>query len=183
MGTYKIALIVGSIRRDSLNKKLAQAMVRLAPEELAFTTVRIDDLPLYSEDVEADPDIAVLRFRGEIKSAQGFVFVTPEYNRSIPGVLKNAIDVGSRPRTESGWTLKPAGVLGLSTGTAGTAAAQQHLRNILAALNVFVLAQPAAFIQAREGLFDEEGNISPGSEPFFRGWMDAYLAWVKRFAG
>jgi chromate reductase len=183
MSTYQIALIVGSIRKDSLNKKLAEALVKLAPSEFVFKPIRIDDLPLYNEDDEAAPPPSVLRLRGEIRASQGLLFVTPEYNRSMPGVLKNAIDLGSRPKPQNVWALKSAGVLGLSTGAMGTSMAQQHLRNVLAALNVYVLPSPEAFIQAKEGLFDEEGNIGDPSIQFFQRWMDAYVAWVKRFAG
>ena len=109
------------------------------------------------------------------------MFVTPEYNRSIPGVLKNAIDLASRPYGQNVWAGKPAGVLGASTGAIGTAMAQQHLRNILAYLDVPVFAQPEAYIHAKEGLFDESGNIGPDSKSFLQAWMDRYVAWVKKF--
>ena len=108
------------------------------------------------------------------------MFVTPEYNRSIPGVLKNAIDQASRPYGQSAWAGKPAGVIGVSVGAIGTALAQQHLRNVLAYLDVPTLGQPEAFIQVKDGLFDEAGNIASGSRDFLQGWMDRYVVWVKR---
>jgi chromate reductase len=120
-----------------------------------------------------------LRIKAQILNARGLLFVTPEYNRSIPGVLKNAIDHASRPYGQSVWNGKPAGVLGASVGPSGTAMAQQHLRNILAYLNVPTLGQPEAFIHAKDGLFDAEDFIGPASMTFLQGWMDQYEAWVR----
>jgi chromate reductase len=179
MHEYKIAVIVGSLRKDSYNLKLANAVAKLAPPEFDFTQVHIGDLPLFNQDNEGNPSDSVNRFRTEVKSAQGLLFVTPEYNRSIPGVLKNALDHGSRPHGQSVWAGKPAAVMGVSIGAVGTAVAQQHLRNILAFLDVPTLAQPEVFIQLKEGLFDEAGDIGPGSKPFLQNWMDRYVAWVK----
>jgi chromate reductase len=180
MSQYQIAVIVGSLRKDSLNRKLAEAIVKLAPSEFTFQQVRIDDLPPYNQDDDMNQAASVKRLKGEIKNAQGLLFFTPEYNRSIPGVLKNAIDHASRPYGQNAWTGKPAGVLGASPGVIGTAMAQQHLRNVLAALNVLTLAQPEAFIHAKEGLFDESGNIGADSKPFLQNWMNRYAAWVKK---
>ncbi|MEO8343008.1 MAG: NAD(P)H-dependent oxidoreductase [Gallionella sp.] len=181
MSQYQIAVIVGSLRHDSLNRKLASAVVKLAPAEFSFKQVQISDLPLYNQDDDATPAESAKRLKNEIKSAHGLLFVTPEYNRSIPGVLKNAIDHASRPYGQSAWAGKPAGVMGISPGATGTAMAQQHLRNILAHLDVPLLGQPEGFIQAREGLFDEAGNIGADSRKFMQNWMDKYVAWVKRF--
>jgi len=183
MSQYQIAVIVGSLRKDSINRTLANAIARLAPAEFSFTQVQIGDLPLYNQDDDANQADSVKRMKAEIVAAHGLLFVTPEYNRSIPGVLKNAIDHASRPYGQSVWTGKPAGVLGASPGAAGTGMAQQHLRNILAAVGVLALAQPEALIQARDGLFDEAGNIGEGSRKFLQNWMDQYVAWVKRHAG
>jgi chromate reductase, NAD(P)H dehydrogenase (quinone) len=183
MSQYQIAVIVGSLRKDSFNRKLASAMVKLAPAEFSFKQVNIADLPLYNQDDDANQAESVRRMKGEIAAAQGILFVTPEYNRSIPGVLKNAIDHGSRPYGQSVWGGKPAGVLGVSPGATGTAMAQQHLRNILVAVGVLTLAQPEAYIQAKEGLFDENGDIGAGSRKFLQNWMDQYVAWVKKHAG
>jgi chromate reductase, NAD(P)H dehydrogenase (quinone) len=182
MSQYPIAVVVGSLRKDSFNAKLAAALARLAPKEFSFRTVRIDDLPLYNQDDDGKPTATVVRLKKEIMEARGLLFLTPEYNRSIPGVLKNAIDHASRPYGQSVWGGKPAGVLGVSVGAIGTALAQQHLRNILAYLDVPVLGQPEAFLQAKEGLFDADGNIGPDSREFLQGWMDRYVAWVKKQA-
>lgn len=183
MDKYLIAVIVGSLRKDSFNLKLANAIVKLAPEGFFFRMVRIDDLPLYNQDDDASQAESVRRMKGEIAESQGVLFVTPEYNRSIPGVLKNAIDHGTRPYGQNVWAGKPAGVIGISPGSFGTAMAQQHLRNILATLDMPTLNQPEAFIQAREGLFDGDGSIGEGSRKFMQNWVDRYVAWVKKHAG
>lgn len=182
MAQYNIAVIVGSIRKDSFNKKLASALEKLFPADFSFTHVRIDDLPPYNQDDDGNPSAEVKRLKGEIKAAQGLLFVTPEYNRSIPGVLKNAIDHASRPYGQSAWDGKPAGVIGASVGAIGTALAQQHLRNILAYLNVPTLGQPEAFVYNKDGLYDADGGISEGSRKFLQGWVDAYVGWVKKHA-
>ena len=179
---YPIAMVIGSLRRDSFNRKLANAIIKLAPPEFVFTEAVIGDLPLYNQDDDAKQADSVKRFKAQIAQAKGLLFVTAEYNRSIPGVLKNAIDHASRPYGQSVWAGKPAGVLGASVGAIGTALAQQHLRNVLAYLDVPTLGQPEAFIHAKDGLFDEKGNIGPDSIKFLQGWMDRYVAWVKRQA-
>jgi chromate reductase, NAD(P)H dehydrogenase (quinone) len=179
---YKIAIVVGSLRRDSFNRKLAGALAKLAPSNFSFEHLQIGDLPLYNQDDDASQAPAVKRFKAEIAAAQGLLFVTPEYNRSIPGVLKNAIDHASRPYGQSAWAGKPAGVIGVSPGAVGTAVAQQHLRNVLAYLDVPTLGQPEAFIQAKDDLFDDAGNIGPGSKQFLQDWMDRYVNWVKGHA-
>lgn len=180
MSQYAIAVIIGSLRRDSFNKKLALAMIRLAPVEFVFKTLEIGDLPPYNQDDEAQPAAQVLRLKADLVASQGLLFVTPEYNRSIPGVLKNAIDHASRPYGQSAWAGKPAGVLGASIGAIGTALAQQHLRSVLGYLDVPTLSQPEAYVQVKEGLFDAAGNIGADSAKFLQGWMDHYVAWVKR---
>ena len=182
MSLYTIAVVVGSLRRDSFNRKFATALVKLAPSEFSFKQLRIDDLPLYNQDDDANPADVVKRLKSEISSASGVLFVTAEYNRSIPGVLKNAIDHASRPYGKSAWQGKPAGVIGVSIGAVGTAVAQQHLRNVLAYLDMPTLGQPEAFIQAKEGLFDSAGNIGDNSKKFLQQWMDRYVAWVKEHA-
>jgi chromate reductase len=178
MNKYSIAVIVGSLRLDSFNRKLASAVVKLAPPEFSFKQVQIGDLPLYNQDDDTNQAASVKRMKSEIISAQGLLFVTPEYNRSIPGVLKNAIDHASRPYGQSAWLGKPAGILGASPGATGTSMAQQHLRNILATLDVPALCQPEAFIRVIDGLFDETGN-----KVFLQNWMDKYVAWIKKYAG
>jgi chromate reductase len=180
MAQTRIAVVVGSLRRDSFNRKFAEALAKLAPPEFEFRHVRIDDLPPYNQDDDGKPAEPVKRLKGEITAAQGLLFVTPEYNRSLPGVLKNAIDHASRPYGQSVWKGKPAGVVGVSVGAAGTALAQQHLRNVLAYLDVPTLGQPEVFIQHKEGLFDDAGNLGESTKPFVQSWMDAYVAFVKR---
>ncbi len=182
MSPYQIAVVVGSLRRESFNHKFAEAMIKLAPPELSFEHIKISDLPLYNQDDDPQQAAPVIRLKQAIKASQGLLFVTAEYNRSIPGVLKNAIDHASRPYGESAWAGKPAGILGVSVGPVGTALAQQHLRNVLAYLDVATLGQPEAYVQVREGLFDDSGNIGAGSKLFLQGWMDHYVAWVKQHA-
>ena len=182
MSQYTIAVIVGSLRKDSFNKKLATALTKLGPSEFTFKIIEIGDLPLYNQDEDGNQAPAVKRLKSEIEAAHGLLFVTPEYNRSIPGVLKNALDHGSRPWGKSSWGGKPAGVIGVSVGTVGTALAQQHLRNILAFLDVPTLGQPEAFVQAKEVLFEADGSIGAGSREFLQGWMSKYAAWVKAHA-
>ncbi|MCY0987629.1 NAD(P)H-dependent oxidoreductase [Nannocystis sp. ILAH1] len=182
MSRYNIAVIVGSLRRESFNRKLATALARLAPQEFTFKQLEIGDLPLYDQDDDADQPAPTKRLKAEIQAATGLLFVTPEYNRSIPGVLKNAIDHASRPYGQSAFAGKPAGVIGVSVGAIGTAIAQQHLRGVLAYLDMPTLGQPEAFVQAKEGLFDEAGDIGPDSRKFLQGWVDKYVAWIRHHA-
>ena len=182
MSHIQIAVVVGSLRRDSFNRKLASAVAKLAPADFLFKQVQIGSLALYSQDDDAKQSDQVNQLKAEIAASQGLLFVTPEYNRSIPGVLKNAIDHVSRPYGQNAWAGKPAGVMGASVGAIGTSMAQQHLRNILAYLDVPTMGQPEAFIHAKEGLFDADGNIGADSKKFLQTWMDRYVAWVKMFA-
>ena len=180
----KIAVIVGSLRRDSFNGKLANALTKLAPADFTFSTIKIGDLPLYNQDDDGNQASQVKRLKSEIAAADGVIFVTPEYNRSIPGVLKNAIDHASRPYGQSAFDGKPAGVIGCSIGAIGTAVAQQHLRNSLAYLNMPTLGQPEVFINVDDAFFDAQGGIAAAdSRKFLQGWMDQFAAWVKRHAG
>ncbi|TCT08606.1 NADPH-dependent FMN reductase [Paralcaligenes ureilyticus] len=180
MSQIQIAVVVGSLRKDSFNRKLAGALAKLAPSDFSFKQVQIGDLPLYNQDDDANQAAPVKRLKAEIAASQGLLFVTPEYNRSMPGVLKNAIDHASRPYGQNAWAGKPAGVLGISVGAIGTALAQQHLRNVLAYLNVPALGQPEVFLQHKEGLFDANGSISADSHKFLQNWMDQYVDWVKK---
>jgi chromate reductase len=182
MRHYKIAVVVGSLRRESINKKLAAALAKMAPEGFELVRSEIGDLPLYDQDDDASPAASVVRLKGEIQAADGVVFVTPEYNRSIPGVLKNALDHASRPYGKSAWAGKPAGIIGASIGAAGTALAQQHLRCILGYLDMPTLGQPEAFLHVKDGFFDADGNIGEGSRKFVQGWVDKYVAWVRLHA-
>jgi chromate reductase len=183
MSQYRISVLVGSLRKDSINRKLANAVIKLAPPEFSFKHSEIGDLPPYNQDDDADQAAPVKRLKREISDAQGVLFVTPEYNRSIPGVLKNAIDHASRPYGQSAWLGKPAGLIGASIGAIGSAIAQQHLRNVFAYLDMPTLGQPEVFIHAKDGLFDAAGNIGEASRKFIQGWLDQYVAWVKKHAG
>lgn len=176
---YQIAVIIGSIRRESFNAQLANALFKLAPKNIAFKILKIDDLPPYNQDDDSNPHASVTRLKQEISAADGVLFCTPEYNRSISGVLKNAIDHASRPYGQSVWEKKPAGIIGVSVGAIGTAMAQQHLRNILAYLDMPTLGQPEAFIQAKDGLFDSYGNIGSDSKEFLQIWMNRFVEWVQ----
>lgn len=180
---YTIGVLVGSLRRDSFNRKLANALAGLAPEGFELRQLKIGDLPLYNQDDDADQPAPAKRLKSEIRAADGLLFVTPEYNRSVPGVLKNAIDHASRPYGDSAFAGKPAGVIGVSVGAIGTAMAQQHLRNMLAYLDVPTMGQPEAFLHAKEGFFDAEGGIGEASREFVQKWMNAYAGWIRTHAG
>lgn len=182
MKQYNIAVIIGSLREGSFNRKLSEALIELAPTGFNFAPLKIGDLPLYNQDDDDNQPSAARRLKADIESANGLLFITPEYNRSIPGVLKNAIDHASRPYGDNSWAGKPAGVIGISPGAIGTAIAQQHLRNILAYLDVPTLGQPEAFIQMKDDLFDDNGHIGPDSKEFLQDWMNSYTDWIKDHA-
>lgn len=183
MSTRQIAVVVGSLRKDSFNRKLAHAVEKLAPADFSFKHLEIAKLPLYNQDDDANPGEHVKRLKSDIAASQGLLFVTPEYNRSIPGVLKNALDHASRPYGQNAWAGKPAGVIGASVGAPGTSMAQQHLRNILSYLDVPTLGQPEVFIHVTDGLFDGSGGIGKeGTRKFLQGWMDRYVAWVRKLS-
>jgi chromate reductase, NAD(P)H dehydrogenase (quinone) len=179
----RIAVVVGSLRKDSINRQLAVALAGLAPEEFAFEHVDIGSLPLYNQDDDANPHETVKRLKNAIANAQGVLFVTPEYNRSIPGVLKNALDHASRPYGQSAWAGKPAGVIGTTAGAIGTACAQQHLRNILAYLDMPTLGQPEAYVTYKPGLFDGGKVANEDTRKFLQTWMDRFVAFVKQHEG
>jgi chromate reductase len=184
MSQTRIAVIVGSLRKDSFNHKLALALAHLAPADFTFEHLRIDDLPLYNQDDDGNQAPTVRRLKSEIAASQGVLFVTPEYNRSIPGVLKNAIDNASRPYGQSAWAGKPAGILGASIGAISSAVAQLHLRTILAYLDMPALGQPEVYLQVKDGFFDEAGNIANAeTKKFLHAWMDKYAMWVKKLTG
>ncbi len=184
MSQYKIGVVIGSLRKDSMNRKLALALAHLAPSDFTLEHLRIDDLPLYNQDDDANQAASVRRLKTEIAATQGLLFITPEYNRSIPGVLKNALDHASRPYGQSAWAGKPAAVIGIAGGAIGTALAQQHLRNVLAYLDVPTLGQPEAFIQMKDGMFDDKGHIGiESTQNFLQSWIYKYAAWVKMHNG
>jgi chromate reductase, NAD(P)H dehydrogenase (quinone) len=181
MTTRKIAVVVGSIRKDSINRMLARAVIKLMPKEFECELLRIDDLPLYNQDLDATPPASLVRLKAEIAAANGLLFVTPEHNRSVPTALKNALDWASRPYGKNAWAGKPAGIMGTAGGAIGTALAQQHLRNILSYLDVPMFGQPEVFIQFTPGLVDPDGNITnDGTRKFLQGFVDRYVAFVAR---
>ena len=180
MANIQIAVLVGSLRNESYNRKLADALAKLVPKTMSLKQLQIDDLPLYNQDADANQAPSVKRLKKEIAESQGVLFVSPEYNRSFSGVLKNAIDHASRPYGQSAWKGKPAGVIGVSVGAIGTSMAQQHLRNVLAYLDMPTLGQPEAFIQATDKLFDARGNIGEASRAFLQDWLNSYVAWILK---
>jgi chromate reductase len=178
----RIAVIVGSIRRDSINLKLAKALVKLMPADFACEFVRIDDLPVFNQDHDQNPPEPVKRVQGQIVAAEGLLFVTPEHNRSLPTALKNVLDWVSRPYGQNRWAGKPAGLAGASVGAVGTAVAQLHLRSVLGYLDVPTLGQPEVYIHFTPNLIDDEGTISnEGTRKFLQGFADRYTAWIGRF--
>ncbi|MDH0172571.1 NAD(P)H-dependent oxidoreductase [Stenotrophomonas sp. GD04145] len=179
MSVPAIAVFVGSLRRESCNRRLAHALEKLAGDRARFQYVQIRDLPLYDQDFDAEYPPSCVRLKEQVRAADAVLFVTPEYNRSVPGVLKNAIDIGSRPYGDSAFAGKPAAVIGASIGQIGTAVAQQHLRNSLAFLDMHVLGQPEAFIHFKEGLIDADGTIhNDATREFLQGYVDRFLALI-----
>jgi chromate reductase, NAD(P)H dehydrogenase (quinone) len=180
----QIAVIVGSNRQDSINRKLAQALIKLSAGKFDAKIARIDDLPLYNQDHEANLSPAVVRFKDEIARADGVIIVTPEHNRSVPTVLKNAIDWGARPYGKNSWAGKPIFITGTSPGALGTALAQTHLRNVLgASLGAFVFGGEA-YITFKPNLVDDQGNISDEStKSFLQGFVDRFATLVTKLKG
>ncbi|WP_095157638.1 NADPH-dependent FMN reductase [Pseudomonas sp. Irchel 3E13] len=180
---YTVAVLVGSLRKASLNRKVAQALGELAPSNLTLRIVEIGDLPLYNEDIDTDPPAAYKAFREQIKNSNALLFVTPEYNRSVPGALKNAIDVGSRPYGQSAFSGKPGAVVSVSPGAVGGFGANHHLRQSLVFLDVPCMQQPEAYIGGAATLFDEQGKLSEKARPFLQGFIDSFAKWVARHQG
>jgi chromate reductase len=179
----KIAIIVGSLRRESYNRQLAEALIRLPQaKDHTFEFLEIGDLPLYDQDTDDNQPAPAKRLKQQIRAADGVMFVTPEYNRSVPGVLKNAIDHASRPFGDSAWKKKPAGIIGVSPGAMGTGMAQQHLRNILAGLDMPTLGLPEAYLVWKEGLLTPDGEVGIDSREFLGSWLGAFLKLVERYA-
>lgn len=179
--TYQVGVMVGSLSKDSINRKLFQALVRLAPKSLKLIEIPIGNLSLYNRDFDSDYPPAARAFKTAVAEADALIFVTPEYNRSIPGVLKNAIDWGSRPSGKNSFEKKPAGIIGTSGGAIGTALAQQHLRSILSYLNCPQLSQPEAYIQFKDGLITEEGDVTiPSTAEFLSKWLSAYEEFISK---
>jgi len=184
MKKYKIAVLVGSLRKESFNRKTANALVDLAPESLSFDFLEIGNLPLFNQDLEDTPPQEWEDFRKQIKAADGLLFLTPEYNRSVPGVLKNAIDVGSRPYGQNSFDGKPGAVVSVSIGNISGFGANHHLRQSLVFLNVPTLAQPEVYLGDAGSLFDDTGKLtSEDTRKFLRSFMETFSKWVEKIAG
>jgi chromate reductase, NAD(P)H dehydrogenase (quinone) len=184
MSTPKdIAVLVGSLRKESFNRKMAHVLAELAPPTLKLEIIEIGQLPLYNQDEDANPPAAWTTFRERMRKVDGVLFVTPEYNRSVPAPLKNAIDVGSRPYGKSVWDGKPGAVISVAPGAIGGFGANHHLRQSLVFLNVPVMQQPEAYIGGADKLFDATGKLTnPSTSEFLTKFMQAYAAWVERHA-
>ena len=179
----KVGIVVGSLRKASLNRKLALALIAMAPPALALKIVEIGALPLYNQDEDAQMPAPWAEFREQIAACDAVLFVTPEYNRSVPGALKNAIDVGSRPYGKSAWAGKPAAIVSVSPGAAGAFGANHHLRQSLVFLNMPAMQQPEAYIGGADKLFAEDGSISnPSTHEFLTKYLAAFEQWIARNA-
>jgi len=178
----KIAILVGSLRKESFNRKIANALIQLASASLDMKIIEIGQLPLYNQDGdEGNPPAAWTEFRNTMKDFDGILFITPEYNRSVPAVLKNAIDVGSRPYGKSIWDKKPAAIVSSSPGAIGGFGANHHLRQSLVFLNAPCMQQPEAYISDVAKLLDEKGNINnEGTQKFLSQFMEAFAHWVNK---
>jgi chromate reductase len=178
---YRVGVIVGSLSRESINRRLATALQRLAPPELEFFEIEYADLPLYNRDLDSDYPQEALDFKAAVRSADALLFVTPEYNRSLPGALKNAIDWGSRPWGQNAWSDKPTAVIGASAGQIGTAVGQQSLRSTLSFLNARQMTTPEAYIHFTPGLIEDNGEVTvPETEEFLRTFMVKFLEYTAR---
>jgi chromate reductase len=177
--TRDVAVLVGSLRRDSITRKVANALAELAPAPLKLENIEIGHLPIYNQDGEENAPAAWTAFRARIRAADAVLFVTPEHNRSVPAALKNALDVGSRPYGKSAWSSKPGAVVSASPGAIGGFGANHHLRQSLVFLNVPAMAQPEAYVGGADKLFDESGNlVHDSTRQFLRSFMQAFDAWI-----
>jgi chromate reductase len=181
MEQYRVGYLVGSLAKASINRKLAGALVRLAPAGLVLDEIPYADLPLYSYDYDADYPPVAKKFKEALAQVDAVLFVTPEYNRSIPGPLKNAIDWASRPYGQNSFARKPSAVIGTSPGKIGTAVGQQHLRSILGFCDSPQMNSPEAYLQFEDGLITDDGAVTvPATEKFLRGFMEELLAFITR---
>jgi chromate reductase len=179
--TRNVAVLIGSLRKDSFNRKMANALVGLAPAELKLQIVEIGALPFYNQDYEANPPAVVTGFKDRISASDAVLFVTPEYNRSVPGVLKNAIDVGSRPYGKSAWKGKPGAVISVTSGALGAFGANHHLRQSLVFLDVPAMPQPEAYIGNAAPLFDADGKLTNDTtRDFLAKFLHAFAQWIER---
>jgi chromate reductase len=181
MKSKNIAVIVGSLRKESFSRKIAKALVTLAPESLSLEILEIGELQMYNQDLEEVPPAAWTEFRSRLKGFDGVLFVTPEYNRSVPAVMKNAIDIGSRPYGKNSWDGKPGGIVSVSPGALSGFGANHHLRQSLVFINVPAMQQPEAYIGNAAKLFDNNGKLTDEStREYLQKFIDAYAKWVAR---
>ena len=179
-----VAVLIGSLRRESFTRKVANAVIQLAPPSLKFEVVEIAQLSFYNQDLEATPPADWLAFREKLRAADAFLFATPEYNRSVPGVLKNAIDVASRPKDDNVFNGKPGAVISVSPGAIAGFGANHHLRQMLVFLNVPTMQQPEAYIGGVAKLFDDAGNlINDSTKQFLKTFAEAFARWVYLIRG
>lgn len=179
----KVAVLVGSLRKDSINRRLALALAKLAPPRFSFQQLQIADLPLYNQDLDANMPEPAQRLKREITAVDAVLFVTPEYNRSIPGALKNALDVGSRPYGHSVWQAKPAAIVSVSPGAIGAFGANHHLRQPLVFLNMPVMQQPEAYVGNVEALLEDGVLKNEGTRDFLKTFADAFADWIEKTKG
>jgi chromate reductase len=182
MAGYDVALLVGSLRKDSLNRRMANVLKTLAPESIGLDFVEIGALPFYNQDLEANVPAQWAAFRDRMRRAEAVLFVTPEYNRSVPGVLKNALDVGSRPYGSSVWNRKPAAIVSVSPGAIGGFGANHHLRQSLVFLNMPAMQQPEAYLGGADKLFEGEQLVNASTRQFLSTYLQAFATWVERNA-
>lgn len=181
MTTYTVAIVVGSLRKDSLNRKLANALIKMAPPSLSMSIVEIADLPHFNQDWEENPPQNVIAFRQQIKAANAVLLLTPEYNRSVPGVLKNAIDVASRPYGQGAWIGKPGAVISVSPGPLAGFGANHHLRQVMTAVGIKTMAQPEAYVGNATAQFDADGTLTDASTiKFMDKFLNAFAHWIER---
>ena len=181
MKSKNIAVIVGSLRKESFSRRIAKALIELAPESLTLEILEIGGLQMYNQDLEEVPPAAWIEFRGRLKGFDGVLFVTPEYNRSVPAVMKNAIDIGSRPYGKNSWDGKPGGVVSVSPGALSGFGANHHLRQSLVFVNVPAMQQPEAYIGNAAKVFDNSGKLTDEStREHLQKFIDAFAQWVVR---
>lgn len=181
MSSKKIALIVGSLRKDSFNRKVANTLIKLAPASLNLEILEIGELSLYNEDLDKNPPAPWTNFRNKLKTFDGVIFLTPEYNRSYTALIKNALDVGSRPYGQSMWDGKPGAVISVSQGALGGFGANHHLRQTFVFLNIMIMQQPEAYIGNAGTLFDANGNlINDSTKNLLQKFLESYSQWVLK---
>ncbi|HWK69966.1 NADPH-dependent FMN reductase [Pollutimonas sp. M17] len=176
-----IAVIVGSLRKDSINRKVAQGLIQRAPDSLSMEIVEIGQLPLYNQDYDAESPAPYTEFRNRIAAVDGVLFATPEHNRSMPAALKNAVDIGSRPYGKSVWNGKPGAIISASPSMLGAYGASQHLRQSLTCLNIYCMPNPETYLSQADKLFDPAGELTETGQSLLGRYIESYAQWVARF--